>query len=237
VVAALDAGVHLLDLTDPAAPTEAGRFTYEPARDGEGNAAFATSVELDDRTLVLASEEAWCDQPGGWGSLRLLDFDDEGRLRELAALQAPRSAAYPPPDAGVYGPGRAVVSGQQAFVAWHAEGVRVLDLGQSPVKAIAQFVPPDIPDPMGTLPAKADVAGVALLPDHVLVTDTNSGLYVLERPPEGGTGSIWDEVLLAAAALGIAVMTAFLAVPYLLMGWSMARAMRRGRRPVGMRRR
>ena len=53
-------------------------------------------------------------------------------------------------------------------------------------REIAHFAPPDRTDPQGTFPAKATVVGVAMLDSggrqYVVITDVNSGLYVLATP-------------------------------------------------------
>ncbi|MEO5510883.1 MAG: PA domain-containing protein [Longimicrobiales bacterium] len=127
------------------------------------------------------------DKPGTFGGLRVIDLTDPAAPRLVTVLHSPSAATFPPRDLGVYAPNRAVIDGHVAFVPWNSDGVRVLDL-TGPVPAeIAAFVPPDRPDPTGQLPAKTYVVGVALLKagssphaTHLLVSDLNSGLYVLE---------------------------------------------------------
>jgi len=53
---------------------------------------------------------------------------------------------------------------------------------------------------------------VALLPDHVLALDRFAGLYVLERPGEGGGGSS-DRDILFLAGVALAGLILLLAVP------------------------
>ena len=64
------------------------------------------------------------------------------------------------------------------------EGVVAQDV--SAQREIAHFAPPDRTDPQGTFPAKATVVGVAMLDSggrqYVVITDVNSGLYVLATP-------------------------------------------------------
>ena len=75
-----------------------------------------------------------------------------------------------------------------AYVAWNADGVRVLDLsgGGRPTE-VGFYVPADTADPTGTLPPVAHVTGVALAGRNIVVTDANSGLYVLAYRPSVGT--------------------------------------------------
>jgi len=149
------------------------------------------------------------DQPGAWGGLRVLDVDtDTNEIRQRALIRSRHGTTFPPPDLGVYAPGRAVADGDKVYVAWHADGLRVIDLGASPIEEVAHFVPHDTADPSGNLPAKASVIGVALADGgRIVITDQNSGLYVLaaERD-EGGGGSV--ALYLAVALGGVAVLVA-----------------------------
>ena len=83
--------------------------------------------------------------------------------------------------------------GNIAVVPWNSDGVRVIDLAAGAPREVASFVPPDFADPTGVLPQKAFVVGVALLSlpgratasgprEYVVISDVNSGLYVLEAP-------------------------------------------------------
>ncbi|MGH9226563.1 MAG: hypothetical protein ACRD2W_22890 [Acidimicrobiales bacterium] len=148
------------------------------------------------------------DQPGAWGGLRILEVDPDTGMRQLALIRSPHGTTFPPPDLGVYAPGRAVADGEKAYVAWHSDGLRVIDLGESPPKEVAHFVPADSADPSGSLPAKASVIGVALAGgNRVVITDQNSGLYVLaEARNTGGGGSV--ALYLALVLGGVAVLVA-----------------------------
>ena len=122
---------------------------------------------------------AMVDRPGEWGGLRVLDVT-EGNPRQLSVYRTPRAHVFPPPDLGVYAVHHAVARGTRAYAAWNSDGVRVLELtGPTPVE-IASFVPPDTPDPTRTIPSKAFVVGVDTMPGYVVISDLNSGLYVLE---------------------------------------------------------
>lgn len=124
------------------------------------------------------------DAPGEWGALRVVDVTRPDQPVELAPLRAPQAAVYPPPDLGVYSVHHALVRDRRAYVAWNSGGLRVLDLTGPEPREIGAFVPPDVADPQGTLPGKAYVVGVATMGGYIVATDINSGLYVLEQPPE-----------------------------------------------------
>jgi hypothetical protein len=145
------------------------------------------------------------DGPGQWGGLRVLDVDPDTGMTQVALLHSPHGTTFPPPDQGVYAPGPSVVAGKLAYVTWHADGLRVIDLSQQPPREVAHFVPPDTPDPTNTLPAKASVVGVAVSANLVVISDTNSGLYVLDRGASGGGSSLGIYLL-----IGLGVVTAVL---------------------------
>ena len=127
-----------------------------------------------------AQTGAMVDTRGEWGGLRLLDLSNPAAPRSLGVYHTPRSQQFPPPDNGVYSIHHAIAEGNRVYAAWHSDGVRVLDVtGSTPVE-IASYVPPDTPDPTNTIPSKAHVVGVDTMPGYVVITDINSGLYVLE---------------------------------------------------------
>ncbi|HVM05951.1 MAG TPA: PA domain-containing protein [Acidimicrobiales bacterium] len=130
------------------------------------------------------------DLPGEWGGLRVIDVTNPAAPSEVATFRTARSLQMPPPDPrGIYSVHHAVVEDDRAYVAWNTDGLRVLDLGSGQPSEIAWFVPPDRPDPTGTYPGKAFVVGVDYTPTHIVVSDINSGLWVLEKPaPFGGRG-------------------------------------------------
>ncbi len=148
------------------------------------------------------------DAPGEWGGLRVLEVDPDTGMRQVALVHSPHGKTFPPPDLGVYAPGRAVARGDLAYVAWHSDGLRVLDLGELPPREVGHFVPPDRPDPSGNLPPKASVIGVALMDgNRVAITDQNSGLYVL-APGRSDSEGTSVGVTLAVVFGGLAVLVA-----------------------------
>ena len=133
------------------------------------------------------------DSPGEWGALRVVDVTDPASPREVGVHRTPRSRIFPPSDLSVFSPQRAAVRGNIAVVPWNSDGARVIDLSSGGLREVGSFVPPDVADPAGVLPAKAYVVSVAILPprggnrragtqEYVVISDVNSGLYVLEAP-------------------------------------------------------
>ncbi len=130
------------------------------------------------------------DQPGEWGGLHVVDTTDPAAPVEKAVYRSPGARVFPPPDhRGIYSVHHVVADGARAYAAWNSDGLRVLDLkGGLPVE-VGSFVPPDTPDPTGTIPAKAYVVGVDYTPRHIVVSDINSGLWILAKPaPFAGRG-------------------------------------------------
>ena len=208
VVVLPDGRVYDLDLTNAATPASSGEAA-SPAEDpARGRAVtHAAVMPLGNRTLAIVSEEGLddgcSDLPAARG-LRVLALEPGVTPREQSPVRFPSPAA----------PGRLVASGSLAYVAWHGDGLRVIDFGEVRARTVAQFIP-----------SQPDVVGVALLPEHVVVTDVTSGLYVLERPEEGGgRAGFWSQFLGLLPYLAFAgVATAAFAIPRLA----------RGRAPVG----
>lgn len=153
-----------VDLTIPLMTTDEANF-------------FALRETLE---AGIAVEGALVDRSGFWGGLRVADLDTH---RQLGGYTTPRSRVFPPPDLGVYSVHHAVAEGERAHVAWNSDGLRILDLSKPARPAeVGHFVPPDTPDPTGEIPDKAYVVGVDVAGCNVVISDINSGLYVVEDP-------------------------------------------------------
>ena len=163
-----DGRVFDLDVTESGTPLGEGTAVRP------GRSTFGAVLPVARRTLAVVAEERGDDACPGETGLRLLEVGRGGPPVELDPVRFTTPAA----------PGRLVASGELAYVAWHGDGLRVVDVGQVKPKTVAQF-----------RPAAADVVGVALLPEHVVVSDRTSGLYILRRPDEGGAeSSFWSQL-------------------------------------------
>jgi hypothetical protein len=207
------AHVQLYDSGEAAVAVLAGGRVYDvdlrdpaqpavwgPARTVGGPAGI---LPLGNRTIAIVSE-GHCDDAAEPG-LQVLSLERGVTPRDEVPVRY----------AGEERPERLVTSGSLAFVAWHGAGVRVVDFGEVRARVVAQFVP-----------ATPDVVGVALLSEHVVVTDSVSGLYVLERPDEGGgRATFWSQFLSLLPYLGFAaMMAAALLVPRALASRAAARS-------------
>ena len=177
-----------VDLIEPSRPTAS-----EPT--GGAGGEHVGVLPLGSRTIAVVSEDGMC--PPAEPGLRVV---------KLARGEAPVDEA-PLRYAGAGAPGRLVASGAYAYVAWGGAGVRVVDFAEVRPKTVAQFIP-----------VKANVVAVGLLPEHVVISDANQGLVVLERPDEGGGRStFWSQFLSLLPYLGGAVfLTALVLVPRLV---------------------
>ena len=129
-----------------------------------------------------AANASMLDRAGEWGSLRVLDTSNPANIVQTGRYQTPSSLRYPP-DLGVYSASEVVARGNRAYAAWNSDGVRVIDIVSGIPRETGYFVPADTPDPTHSIPSKAYVEGVALFGNRVVITDVNSGLYVLDVPP------------------------------------------------------
>ena len=115
------------------------------------------------------------------GGLRIWDISNVSAPRQVAVYQTPDSTRFPPPDDGWYTVHNPLVQGDLAFVSWYSDGVRVLDISDPAApRELASYVPPAGANPQGKdFPDRTLVWGVALSGDLVLLSDINTGLYVL----------------------------------------------------------
>ena len=106
----------------------------------------------------------------GWGAARVWDISDPASSVRRAVFRTPNADRFPPAAPGAFTVHNPLSHGRYALFSWYADGIRLLDLADpSSPHEVASFVPPQRPN----------VWGVDLLGELVLVSDMNSGLYVL----------------------------------------------------------
>jgi hypothetical protein len=163
-----DLGVIMLDVSEPKSPHWLGR--YEEPSTAEGN---THSVALArEGKLALVADETYGPP---WGRLRLVDVQDPTNPAQLGTFDTPNSAAGTPGEQYAYTIHNPLVDDRNpnhAYLAWYADGVRLLDISDPsrPVE-LASWVPPH-----GGL-----VWSVFLMGDLVLVGDIDNGLEILQR--------------------------------------------------------
>lgn len=206
-----------------AAAVTGGVYTLdliEPSRPtvagpAEGAGGHVGVLPLGNRTVAVVAEDGSC--PPGEPGLRVLTLEPGQPPADASPLRYP----------GAESPGRVAASGGYAYVAWHGAGLRVVDFAEVRATTLAQFVPAD-----------ADVVGVGLLAEHVVVSDAHQGLFVLERPDEGGgRATFWSQFLTLLQYLGGAMfLAALFVVPRLAIGRLPVGAGSRTPSPAGRRR-
>ena len=163
-----DLGVIILDVSDPTAPRWLGWFA-EP-QSAEGN---THSVSLaHDGKLALVGDETFGPP---WGNLRLLDVQDPADPVEVGIFETPDSASSAPGEQYAYTIHNPLADDRnpnRAYLAWYADGVRLLDISDAsrPVELFS-WVPP-----WGAM-----VWNVSFMGELLLAGDVNNGLYILRR--------------------------------------------------------
>ncbi|MFQ5919305.1 MAG: OmpL47-type beta-barrel domain-containing protein [Thermoplasmata archaeon] len=116
-----DAGLVLVDISDPAAPVFLG-YGLEPPTFGsdEGNAHAAVPARGGD--LVLVADEDF--QPGPYGFLRIFDASDPTNPVQIGAFATENSLINTANSATIH---NIYVVGDVAFLSWYTEGIRVVD--------------------------------------------------------------------------------------------------------------
>lgn len=194
-VANWDAGVTLLDTTNPMTPSVVSIFGYDPSTEGN-----AHSVALDseagilirsDQDLINADVER---HSPGWGGQRIYDVADPEAITEIGSFTSERSVSREDGSAihvdGRYSAHSAQIVNHVEYVAWYSDGLRIVDFTDptAPVE-IGSFIPPARVDPQGYWEAPdgtqalAMVWGVDVEGDLIYVSDMHSGLWIVEYAP------------------------------------------------------
>jgi len=163
-----DQGVFVVDVSNPTVPTLLGHFS-EPAS-SEGN-THSISLAHQDK-LALVGDETFGPP---WGRLRLVDVQDPTHPVQVGSFDSPNAAAGTAGAQYAYTLHNPLADDRdpnRAYLAWYADGVRVIDVSDAsnPIE-VGSWVPSN--QPM--------VWNVAFLGDVLLVSDVNSGLYLLRR--------------------------------------------------------
>jgi len=163
-----DQGMIMLDVSEPTAPSWLGQFS-EP-RSAEGNTHSVALVHGG--ALALVADET---SAPPWGRLRLVDVQDPSSPVQVGTFETADSLAETPGEQYAYSIHNPLADDRdpnKAFLAWYADGVRVLDVSDAsrPIETEA-WLPPNAPF----------VWNVSLMGDLILAGDVNNGLYVLRR--------------------------------------------------------
>ena len=163
-----DLGVIILDVSEPQAPRWIGRYAEPQAAEGNTH-----SVSLaHDGKLMLVADETFGPP---WGRLRLVDIQDPTNPVQVGSFDTPDSAAGTPGEQYAYTIHNPLADDRdqnRAYLAWYADGVRLLDISDAshPVELV-NWVPPH-----GGM-----IWSVSFMGDLLLAGDINNGLFVLRR--------------------------------------------------------
>jgi hypothetical protein len=172
-----DAGLILLDVSDPSNPQFISQTLYEPTEEGNTHVA----VPARGGNLVVVGDEDF--SPGPWGFIRIFDSQDKTAPVEISTYATDNALIAPPPS-GDYTAHNIIVRGNTAYLSWYSDGIQVLDISQPAApRNIGSFVPPAVEDPFGFLPTAAELWGVYVQGDLILGSDMNAGLYILKQVP------------------------------------------------------
>jgi hypothetical protein len=185
-----DSGFIALDLRNPANPVFKGRTVYPANADGD-----AHSSNYDEgRKLLFTADEDFCKTSGsrtekGWGYLRVYDYSKLAAPVQIGSYRTPHATGTDDPGAGDYTIHNPLIVGNELYISWYSDGIRVVDTSnpRSP-REVAYFVPPSANHPVqpsqrGVLTNATQVWGVAYdeSTDLVYASDMNSGLWILRR--------------------------------------------------------
>ena len=163
-----DLGMIMLDVSEPDAPRWLGRYAEPQA--AEGN-THSVSIAHDGK-LALVGDETFGPP---WGRLRLVDVQDPANPVQIGSFDTPDSAAGRPGEQyafTIHNPLTDDRDPNRAYLAWYADGVRLLDISDAsrPIE-LANWIPP-----RGGM-----IWNVAFMGDLLLAGDINNGLFILRR--------------------------------------------------------
>jgi hypothetical protein len=194
-VANWDAGVALLDTTDPEAPAITATFGYSPGAAGNAHSlaidTAAGLLVLSDQDLINADHER---HRPGWGGQRLFDISDPAAIRQVGTYFTERATPNGNGGAahvdGRYSAHNAQIVDGIEYVAWYSDGVRIVDLADPTApEELGWFIPPVRVDPQGYWDAPdgtaafAMVWGVHVSGDLIYASDMHSGLWIIRYTP------------------------------------------------------
>ena len=163
-----DLGVIVLDISEPNAPRLLGRFAEPQAAEGNTHSV----ARAHDGRLALVGDETFGPP---WGRLRLVDMQDPANPVQVGTFDTLDSAAGTPGEQyafTIHNPLTDDRDPNRAYLAWYADGVRLLDISDAsrPVE-LASWIPP-----RGGM-----IWNVSFMGDLLLAGDINNGLFILRR--------------------------------------------------------
>jgi len=185
-----DSGYVALDVSNPANPVLRGHTDYAPDEDGDGH----SSMYDDDRRLLFTADEDFGKHCGpgiepGYGYLRVYDYSNLGAPTQIGEYRTPNSITGGPVGSGDYTIHNNWLVGEDVWISWYSDGVRVVD-ASDPTRPheVAFFVPPAGQNPVkpaqrGVLSQMPQVWGIVTDEEtgYGYASDMNTGLWIIDR--------------------------------------------------------
>ncbi len=184
-----DAGVILLDISDPANPTMIGRAAEGAAfGSNEGNAHAAVFGGSEENVVIIGDEDF---TPGPWGFARFFDASDPANPVELSQFATP-GALYMRSPAVFSSAHNPIARGDTVYFSWYNDGLRIIDISDpSAPRELAFFRGGIAPDPMGLFSPFTGFWGVYEQDGLIYGSNINAGLYIVRHTPcTPGDGSL-----------------------------------------------
>lgn len=183
-----DAGLVVMDVSDPARPGLVAHRNWSPPFQGGTH----NCLPLADRDLLVVLDEAVLDDfEDGLKNIWIFDVKDRANPVPLSAMPVPSDAAYARKGAH-YGPHNihenrpgSFQSSELIFSTWQNAGVRVFDISdECQPREVGALVPPPPRAMMDPRPGKKPIIQSCDIfvekTGLIYVTDYNAGLYVME---------------------------------------------------------
>lgn len=193
-----DAGVVILDLSDPSHPEPVGRTASLGHREGNSESTAYDPASgilvVNHQDLDPLDDEAALES---WGVSVVFDVggqDDPSKPSVYSIDGALQDAEGRLALSGIYSVNDALMAGDYLFAAWLSGGLRVVDLSDPvEVTEVASFVPPVRVDPQAHFASpNGNIAmplawSVHVVDNLIYLSDANTGLWILRLsdPPIG----------------------------------------------------
>lgn len=171
-----DAGVMMLDISNPASPLLLGYTSFSPGEEGN---AHSVAEARGGNILIQADEDLDPFGSGafdGWGYLRFFDISDPASPQLLSTFATPNVNNETAATEGNWTTHNPEVRGNTVYTSWYNDGVRVIDISTlSAPREIAVWIGADAP----TGAPDVNIWSVVPHENLLLVSDRNYGLYIL----------------------------------------------------------
>jgi len=174
-----DAGVMVLDISNPASPVLLGHTSFSPGEEGN---AHSVAEARGGNILIQADEDLDPFGSGafdGWGYLRIFDIADPANPQLLSTFATANVSDETVATQGNWTTHNPEVRGNTVYASWYNDGIRVIDIS-------TLSAPYEVAFWIGAgAPADAPAVNIWSVVPHqnvLLASDRNYGLYILRMP-------------------------------------------------------